>query len=228
MYNSVVGDDCSMVLKKALGLNAAISQQWAELLKYKDPNSRVLLRGKGKLVVNTPTRLWFSNSSLTVTVECNAVDVGSLSQMFAGVVNVFRDEVPSEVWFDLSSALAKYDDLKASEKTLVAIESWKTALEKVHLHLGQCHEKVLDLDRLQARVKELFQLTEISANPGNSAVETQRYDFSLRSEYREFGSFVLSFELLLKAGKEKELQNAATAVLTYYEPLQNRNGKGRR
>jgi hypothetical protein len=229
--NRATGDSSSMLLSKVKGLNAAITAQWAEIVRFRDPSPpRRFNEPVGtELCVMAPTSITFSSVSLTVYLARKCVTVDNLAPLFRGVKNLFNEKLPtgpSDAWADLSEALAKYDDLKETERTVAAIESWKLALESVHVMLGKCHEKVLALDALYARVKVLFQLAPDNFNKDYASSESHLYIFSKRASVESFQSFALEFVVVPSQEKEKVLQDAAAALLSFYQPgKQKKSGK---
>jgi hypothetical protein len=208
-------ESSALILQEALGLNAAINQQWTELDKFREPRAN-------RWSVMVPTRLVFGDGTLSVELAPRAETVADLAPLFRGVDNVFNVALPSWAWFDLSKALEKYRDLRETDKTTAAIQSWKTALENVHVLLGKCHESLLGNVNWAARVNEVLRLSTDNFVADTSTATCHRYEFHRRIPlYRSnFAAFELSFtvDFARVADREAALQEAAAAFAPVFDP----------
>jgi hypothetical protein len=142
---SAGGESQAELLQKLYGLNATITEQWAELAHF----SSIAQHGQvsmtfDELVACTPTAVVLvplctrddfaappgvqtqHASLLHLELTRQIIAIERFTPAFGLVQNVFNETLlPTFCWIDLSSVLAKYEDLRDTEKTCTALRSWK-------------------------------------------------------------------------------------------------------
>lgn len=77
--------------------------------------------------------------------------------LFPQEINLFKDELPTVVYFDLSDVIDKYELLDFSKPNVKSlIFKWKKCLEDVQEYLGSLERKVLDSKNFGQEAELLF------------------------------------------------------------------------
>ena len=75
------------------------------------------------------------------------------------IINVFNETFPDKEWRSLDAEISKLNLLREGPELLKIVDSFKAALEQVHVNMGEACEKVKALGRRREKILEALGLS---------------------------------------------------------------------
>jgi len=101
------------------------------------------------------TRITLKSNVLEFETTQQTIPLISFDHFFNSVPNIFKDDLPTTEYFDLSLIIDSYELLNP-EKTLSVLSSWKAALENIHAALLKLESQISMGQDFSFQVRRLF------------------------------------------------------------------------